>query len=50
MNNSAHSHRSHESYRARKEQVREVFISKDELFKQISKQFSELLKSKGQRI
>lgn len=36
-----------ESYRARKELVKEVFISKDELFKRVSKKFKHLLKAKG---
>jgi len=39
-----------ESYRARKELVREVFISKDELFKRVSKKFKVLLKAKGKRL
>ena len=38
------------SYMARKEQVREVFISKDELFKRVSHKFRALLKSKGRRV
>lgn len=39
-----------EQYRVRKEQVREVFISKDELFKKVSQRFKTLLKAKGKRI
>jgi hypothetical protein len=39
-----------ESYRMKKEQVKEVFISKDELFKRVSKKFKSLLKAKGKRI
>jgi hypothetical protein len=30
--------------------VREVFISKDELFKRVSKKFKNLLKAKGKRL
>ncbi len=38
------------SYLHRKEQVREVFISKDELFKRVSLKFKALLKSKGRKV
>jgi len=35
---------------ARKEQVKEVFISKDELYKRVSHKFRQLLRMKERRI
>ena len=40
----------HSQYMSIKEQVREVFLSKDELFKKISKGFKSLLKSQEDRL